>query len=254
MKIKASLVLLLPLLFSSARVDGQSDEMERVKTEITQILLIKKGARIIESRGDKVIRAEYPTGILVQDDKIDFKFKDENVTVSFSAILDYKIEAVWVHGKNSDGPETGELIFGPMTIYMRWLNIVALAKDLNYIQNKLNEKRFNELKLFEPEAAQYRALKVKPPVTEEQRKYIVQANLLNQQKRYREAIELYNKALETDQTAYPAGYSNLALLCAQLEKYDVAIYYMKKYLLLEPEASDARSAQDKIYEWEMMMK
>jgi len=25
---------------------------------------------------------------------------------------------------------------------------------------------------------------------------------------------------------------------------------MKKYLLLEPEATDARSAQDKIYEWE----
>lgn len=25
---------------------------------------------------------------------------------------------------------------------------------------------------------------------------------------------------------------------------------MKKYLLLEPEASDARGAQDKIYEWE----
>jgi len=24
---------------------------------------------------------------------------------------------------------------------------------------------------------------------------------------------------------------------------------MKKYLMLEPEASDARSAQDKIYEW-----
>jgi hypothetical protein len=28
---------------------------------------------------------------------------------------------------------------------------------------------------------------------------------------------------------------------------------MKKYLLIEPDASDARSAQDKIYEWEIMM-
>jgi hypothetical protein len=27
---------------------------------------------------------------------------------------------------------------------------------------------------------------------------------------------------------------------------------MKKYLLLEPDASDARGAQDKIYEWEIM--
>lgn len=28
---------------------------------------------------------------------------------------------------------------------------------------------------------------------------------------------------------------------------------MKQYLLLEPEAKDARSAQDKIYEWELMI-
>ena len=28
---------------------------------------------------------------------------------------------------------------------------------------------------------------------------------------------------------------------------------MKKYLLLEPDASDARSAQDKIYEWKAQL-
>jgi hypothetical protein len=28
---------------------------------------------------------------------------------------------------------------------------------------------------------------------------------------------------------------------------------MKQYLTLEPDAKDARSAQDKIYEWELMM-
>jgi hypothetical protein len=28
---------------------------------------------------------------------------------------------------------------------------------------------------------------------------------------------------------------------------------MKHYLLLEPQAKDARSAQDKIYEWELML-
>ena len=67
---------------------------------------------------------------------------------------------------------------------------------------------------------------------------------------YDKAIELYNKAIEVDQSAYPAGYSNLALLSAQINKFDAAIFYMKKYLLLEPEATDARSAQDKIYEWE----
>ena len=28
---------------------------------------------------------------------------------------------------------------------------------------------------------------------------------------------------------------------------------MKKYLMLEPEATDARSAQDKIYEWKALI-
>jgi hypothetical protein len=40
------------------------------------------------------------------------------------------------------------------------------------------------------------------------------------------------------------------LLSAQVKQYDDAIYHMKKYLLLVPDASDARGAQDKIYEWE----
>jgi len=56
-----------------------------------------------------------------------------------------------------------------------------------------------------------------------------------------------------DQTAYPSAYSNLALLLAQIHMFDAAIYNMKKYLLLEPEAADARSAQDKIYEWKAQL-
>lgn len=36
----------------------------------------------------------------------------------------------------------------------------------------------------------------------------------------------------------------------ELKRYPSSIFYMKKYLMLVPDASDARSAQDKIYEWE----
>jgi len=120
-----------------------------------------------------------------------------------------------------------------------------------FMKNHSRKNRYDaQLILFKSIAANYRALKVKPPVSEEQRKLIVQANAFNQQKMYGKAIELYNKAIELDQTAYPAGYSNLALLSAQINNFDGAINYMKKYLLLEPEGTDAGSAQDKIYEWE----
>jgi len=56
--------------------------------------------------------------------------------------------------------------------------------------------------------------------------------------------------IDLGQTAYPAAYYNLALLLAQTQRFSKAIYNMKKYLMLVPEAEDARAAQDKIYEWE----
>ena len=54
-----------------------------------------------------------------------------------------------------------------------------------------------------------------------------------------------------DPVSYPAAYFNLALLYEQQEQYSRAIDAMRKYLLLQPNAADARSAQDKIYEWEI---
>ena len=91
----------------------------------------------------------------------------------------------------------------------------------------------------------------KPAITEEQRKYIVQANLLNNEKKYCEALAYYEKAIEVNATAYPAAYYNMALISAQLEGFRNAIFNIKKYLLLVPDAPDARAAKDKIYEWEL---
>ncbi len=109
-----------------------------------------------------------------------------------------------------------------------------------------------QLVRFEPVAAQYRALAVKPAVSEEQRKLFVQANALAQQKEYGKALTQYEKAIALDRTVYPEAYFNMALLAAQEQRPVTAIFYMRHYLLLRPDATDARSAQDKIYEWEML--
>lgn len=106
---------------------------------------------------------------------------------------------------------------------------------------------------FESSAAGYRALAVKPQVTEEQRRFIVQANALGQKKDYAGALEIYGKALKVDPVAYPEAYFNMALLSAEKGRYRAAIGFMRKYLLLVPDAKDARAAQDKIYEWEALM-
>jgi tetratricopeptide (TPR) repeat protein len=132
-----------------------------------------------------------------------------------------------------------------------------VADALSFVQQYLwtiEEQRKEKLALFEQKAAEYRALKNKPPMSEEMRRLVVQANAMSQQKNYAGAIEEYSKAIELDPTSYPAAYFNLALLLAQDKKPVSAIYYMKHYLMLVPEAPDARGAQDKIYEWEFMLR
>jgi tetratricopeptide (TPR) repeat protein len=196
--------------------------------------------------------------ISVFNDRFEITLKKSSKTIYFSD--QYKVQIF----KVTNPPVPPE----PAKTYYRLLNFEELsniyytepseleefADYFFYFQHRFNVQQYDSLTaLFKPLAAQYCALKVKPQVSEVQRKYIVQANVLNQQKMYQKAIELYNKANEIDQTAYPAAYSNLALLSAQLYQFDAAIYYMNKFLLLEPEASEARSAQDKIYEWEIMM-
>ena len=127
--------------------------------------------------------------------------------------------------------------------------LYVIQQDVKNYRDKLDRQLAN----FGPVAAQYRALGIKPKMSEEQRKLIVQANALTEQKQYYQAREKYRQAIALDRTSYPGAYFNLALLEAQMNLPFAAIAYMKQYLLLAPDAKDARSAQDKIYEWELVM-
>lgn len=194
-----------------------------------------------------------PEDLTVMDDRIEFKIKKENAVIYFADILNSVIAPPYPRkGKIILSLERFEFITNGFNSNLKRLE--DLRDNLILMQTYHKTQRDESQRiLFEQKSSAYRALKVKPPVSEEQRKFIVQANLFNQQKNYTKAIELYTQAIELDQTAYPAGYSNLALLLAQINNFSAAIDNMKKYLLLEPEASDARSGQDKIYEWEAMI-
>ena len=78
---------------------------------------------------------------------------------------------------------------------------------------------------------------------------VTKDNLHHQEKLF-DAIKMYNKAIQLDKISFPSEYSNLALLYAKVNFFDYAIFCMKQYLMLVPEAEDARGAQDKIYTWE----
>ncbi len=116
---------------------------------------------------------------------------------------------------------------------------------------QLIEKRLKELEEFRILSQNFRELPEKPSITEEQRKFLVQANAQNDNKKYTEALVLYEKAIKINPFTYPSAYYNMALISAQLKKYRYAVFNMQKYLVLAPDAEDARKAQDKIYEWEL---
>lgn len=232
---------------NNSKLQSGNEEISKVKADLTELLRNEAVIyEVIVETNTLGTSLGTPKEVLVLDDRIEFKFKRQKTIMYFSDILDRNIYA----------STYGYVPLGSFSIKMG-KKALELADDLIFIKKHLRIQFYRQqdslLNLFKPTAAQYRELKVKPAISEEQRKFIVQANLFNQQKMYDKAIELYNKALEVDQTAYPSGYSNLALLYAQINNFNVAIFNMKKYLLLVPEATDARSAQDKIYEWEAMV-
>lgn len=243
MNIMRLITFLVVVLFSS-NANAQPKDLNSVKKHITELLNGRIIIYEVNVEKDQLGNSlGSPKEVLVLDDRIELKFRHQNATVRLADLLDYTIK----------GSESGYVPLGNLSFYMG-NKASELANDLNILQHQLIEKQFGtQLSLFEPVAAKYRELKIKPVISEEQRKFIVQANFLNQQKMYGKAIEIYKKAIELDQTAYPSAYSNLALLSAQIKKFNAAIFYMKKYLMLEPTASDARSAQDKIYEWEVQI-
>lgn len=214
--------------------------------------------------GEGVLRelyGKYPrmriNNILYTDDRYNI-YKDEGGTIDvFDDRIDFPLFPLYY-----------KELSGDVTILVRWGYMVELshhvqlrtpkataqkiADDLYFIQKDIEKYNDGELEVFKEKAAQYRASKIKPQVSEAQRKFIVQANAFTQKKEYAEAIARYNKAIELDPVSYPEAYFNLALLSAQENRFKSAIGYMGKYLLLAPDAKDARSAQDKIYEWEAM--
>lgn len=238
------------ILSTSIFLNGQTPKMNKAKTEIAELL--KKKA-MITKRVKNSPDNEYPDwdtqeNISVFEDRIEFKYKKEIIIIYYSDIAEHEILYCY-NNKNYSG-----VVLEDFRIEIHgYENGKKFFDDLIYIQNQLRDadKNYNQqLTLFEPIAMNYRELKVKPAVSEDQRRFIVLGNSNFQERLYDKAIANFIKAIEVDQTAYPAAYSNLAILSAQLKKYNAAVYYMKKYLLLTPDASDARSAQDKIYEWE----
>ena len=112
-----------------------------------------------------------------------------------------------------------------------------------------SEKNASDEKLFESQAAAYRAANPKPAVPEQARAYALQANDAFNNHREDDAVELYQKAIQLAPWNPPFHY-NLATLLADEQHFEEAVSEMRKYLVLVPDAPNAREARDKIYVWQ----
>ncbi len=120
----------------------------------------------------------------------------------------------------------------------------AAAKQAQIVEAKARK----EAELQEQIVA-WRALAVKPPLPEAARKYQVLAENAVQEKRFQDAANYYNQALNIE-PFWPEGQFNLSLVDGELHNYSAASAHMRMYLDLVPDAQDAQPAEDKIIIWD----
>jgi tetratricopeptide (TPR) repeat protein len=95
----------------------------------------------------------------------------------------------------------------------------------------------------------FRKAKNQLQISEQARRYRMQAEAAVQEKRFADAERYFDELLKIEPW-WPTGHYNRALILGELGNYDEAAFEMKKYLTLEPDAPDARAARDQIYVWE----
>ena len=111
------------------------------------------------------------------------------------------------------------------------------------------EWRHDEETRFEQAAAAWRALPVKPPISDDVTKKRLLAEDAISQKDIGSAVRYYEEGVALDPTWAP-GWFNVALLYAEQNDYVDAASSMKRYLILLPDAPDASAANDKVLLWE----
>lgn len=104
---------------------------------------------------------------------------------------------------------------------------------------------------FQETLAKYREPGGRPDLSEEARKYKVQAELAVERKRLADAGNAYVMAVRVAPW-WAEGYYNLALIKGELKEYEDAGRMMRRFLALEPQSPHARAAQDQIYRWEAL--
>lgn len=231
------------------KLSNKDQDFEKIKSNLTTVL--KRANWIYDFKSKTELPSKEIKEIFADNEgiKIIAKSKKNNQIYNYKNIIDstmvfYSYKNTW-HYVNF--PSLANIGFS------NFYDAQQLADYIYHIQYPLIDKRRDSLLLiFKPIAKTYKTSGINE-VSQEQKALFKQADQFVKQNDFVEAIKVYNKAININQLTYPEIYLNVALLYAQINFFDYAIYYMQKYLLLEPKATEARNALDKIYEWEAII-
>jgi tetratricopeptide (TPR) repeat protein len=128
-------------------------------------------------------------------------------------------------------------------------NFPAALKQFKFLARGLPPLRNEAWRDFQPKAAAWRSLSVKPPIPDKVRQRRLLAEDAFNEKRFNDAAMEYEAGLEID-PLWPAGHYNAALIYAELKKYGDAAWHMRCYLELLPNAPDGQEARDSMLLWQ----
>jgi tetratricopeptide (TPR) repeat protein len=127
--------------------------------------------------------------------------------------------------------------------------VESYADALLVLKQAAQSASASEQARFEEVARSNRGAAANPVLPEEVLRLKVQAEGAVRDKQFEDAEMYYGRVIEAAPW-WAEGYFNRAVVLAELQDFTEAITEMKRYLLLAPNAPNARTVQDSIYEWE----
>ena len=165
-----------------------------------------------------------------------------------------RVKDFWLKDLNLEVRFGGDVHRTTLSLADAWIvevhdDAVRLADALNVLKQGATVGAAEIDQRFAAIAKNYRESTTKPEFPEAAREARVKAEVALKQQRFVDALNFYGEAIHFAPW-WPEGHFNRAHLFAELNSYDEAIHEMKLYLMLVPDAPDARAAQDQTYAWE----
>ena len=235
------------------------NELELSKNQLYQTLLQNLHVIEINQQTDNVsYNLGNPLNVYLSANSFMFVCpNNKTVEIHFADMTDCKFK-IFVTANNiqSSGSVTEcKLAIGSTNLSVRnelQYLLKIITKQFITLQKLLNDLSFN-MNNFKQMAMITNAMANKPYISEELRKCIIQAEALTKLYNYQKAIDVNYKLIAIHPTAYPNVYLNIAILLAESNKLNSAVYNMKKFLLLNPTIEDQQFAKNKISEWEIIL-